>query len=105
MLLPEHQPCPQLLRRLVLQDDAPEYQALCQGWCVVLLTLLLQGCVLFKKRVGVVNDPLVDVLLQKGAIIVGKTNTPEFGAGSHTFNELSECNAVRQVHFVEPPLF
>eukprot|EP00877_Chromochloris_zofingiensis_P006981 jgi/Chrzof1/2536/Cz11g19090.t1 len=48
----------------------------------------IQGCVLFKKRVGVVNDPLVDVLLQKGAIIVGKTNTPEFGAGSHTFNDV-----------------
>lgn len=30
----------------------------------------------------------VERIRQAGAIIIGKTNTPEFGAGSHTFNDL-----------------
>ena len=31
---------------------------------------------------------MVQRLVDAGAIIIGKTNTPEFGAGSHTFNEV-----------------
>ncbi len=31
---------------------------------------------------------LVSRVRQAGAIFIGKTNTPEFGAGSHTFNEV-----------------
>jgi amidase len=31
---------------------------------------------------------IVERLKAAGAIIIGKTNTPEFGAGSHTFNEV-----------------
>ena len=34
------------------------------------------------------SDPLVDQLEQQGAVILGKTNTPEFGAGGNTFNEV-----------------
>lgn len=34
------------------------------------------------------NDPLVDTMQANGAIIVGKTNTPEFGAGGNTFNQV-----------------
>jgi len=30
----------------------------------------------------------VERIKKAGAIVIGKTNTPEFGAGSHTFNEL-----------------
>ena len=30
----------------------------------------------------------VERIREAGAIIIGKTNTPEFGAGSHTFNDL-----------------
>ena len=34
------------------------------------------------------NDPLVDQLERHGAVILGKTNTPEFGAGGNTFNDV-----------------
>ena len=34
------------------------------------------------------NDPLVDTLERRGAIVIGKTNTPEMGAGANTFNEV-----------------
>ncbi len=34
------------------------------------------------------SDPLVELLENRGAIIVGKTNTPEFGAGGVTFNDV-----------------
>ena len=46
-----------------------------------------QGSLIYKDQIAEENDPLVDVLLQSGAIILGKTNTPEFGAGANTFNE------------------
>ena len=32
------------------------------------------------------SDPLVDLMERRGAVVVGKTNTPEFGAGANTFN-------------------
>jgi len=32
------------------------------------------------------SDPLIERLEARGAIIAGKTNTPEFGAGGNTFN-------------------
>ncbi len=32
------------------------------------------------------NDPIVDILENKGGLVVGKTNTPEMGAGANTFN-------------------
>ncbi|MBZ0128403.1 MAG: amidase [Rhodobacteraceae bacterium] len=34
------------------------------------------------------SDPLVLRLEDRGAIVVGKTNTPEFGAGGNTFNDV-----------------
>ena len=34
------------------------------------------------------SDYLVERLEANGAIVIGKSNTPEFGAGSHTFNEV-----------------
>ena len=33
-----------------------------------------------------VDEPFVARLRAAGTVLVGKTNTPEFGAGSHTFN-------------------
>lgn len=44
------------------------------------------GSPLFKDHVPTENDIVVDRLQQAGAITIGKTNTPEFGAGSQTFN-------------------
>jgi amidase len=44
------------------------------------------GSTLFADNVPVADSLLVARLRGAGAIVVGKTNTPEFGAGSHTFN-------------------
>jgi len=38
--------------------------------------------------VPALNDPIVDRLIDSGAIVVGKTNTPEMGAGNVTFNDV-----------------
>lgn len=45
-----------------------------------------QGSPLFKDHVPTSNDLIVERLQRGGAITIGKTNTPEFGAGSQTFN-------------------
>jgi amidase len=34
------------------------------------------------------DDLIVERLKKAGAIVIGKTNVPEFGAGAHTFNEV-----------------
>ena len=44
------------------------------------------GSPLFKDNVPAQDNLLVERMRIAGAIIVGKTNTPEFGAGSQTFN-------------------
>jgi amidase len=46
------------------------------------------GSKLFADHVPKRDAPLVARLRAAGAIVVGKTNTPEFGTGSHTFNEV-----------------
>ena len=50
--------------------------------------LTTHGSTLFKNHIPDADCLLVERLKQAGAIIIGKTNTPEFGAGSHTFNEV-----------------
>eukprot|EP00803_Ostreobium_quekettii_P005874 evm.model.scf_86.2 EVM.evm.TU.scf_86.2 scf_86:21089-24731(+) len=50
--------------------------------------LFTEGSALFANRIAEENDPLVDVLEAAGGIVVGKTNTPEFGAGGNTFNDV-----------------
>src|ERR1700757_3334325 len=42
----------------------------------------------FAEHVPEADSLLVQRLRAAGAIVVGKTNTPEFGVGSHTFNEV-----------------
>jgi amidase len=44
------------------------------------------GSRIFRDNVPVKDAAIVTRLKDAGAIVVGKTNTPEFGAGSHTFN-------------------
>jgi len=45
-----------------------------------------QGSPIYKDRVAAADGLMVARLRAAGAIFVGKTNTPEFGFGSHTFN-------------------
>ncbi|MSP68361.1 MAG: amidase [Alphaproteobacteria bacterium] len=42
----------------------------------------------YAEHVPAASDILVERLEAAGAIVVAKSNTPEFGAGSHTFNEV-----------------
>ena len=42
----------------------------------------------FAHHVPTADSLIVQRLRAAGAIVVGKTNTPEFGAGSHTFNDV-----------------
>jgi amidase len=44
------------------------------------------GSPLFKDNVPKADDLIVQRIKRAGAITIGKTNTPEFGAGSQTFN-------------------
>ncbi len=46
------------------------------------------GSTMFADHIPAVDSLLVRRLRAAGAIVVGKTNTPEFGVGSHTFNEV-----------------
>jgi Asp-tRNA(Asn)/Glu-tRNA(Gln) amidotransferase A subunit family amidase len=47
------------------------------------------GSKLFEDRVAEENSPFVDRLLDAGAVVVGKTNTPEFGLGCTTDNRVA----------------
>ena len=46
------------------------------------------GNVALKDFVPEETDTLVQKLESRGGVVVGKTNTPEFGAGGNTFNEV-----------------
>ena len=45
-----------------------------------------QGSPIYKDFVPTADALIVERLKTAGAIIIGKTNVPEFGAGSHTYN-------------------
>jgi amidase len=45
-----------------------------------------QGSPIFKDVIATTDSIVVERMRKAGAIFVGKTNTPEFGLGSHTFN-------------------
>jgi amidase len=46
------------------------------------------GSPIFKDHVPASSHPLVERIERKGGIVYAKSNTPEFGAGSNTFNEV-----------------
>lgn len=46
------------------------------------------GSRIFRDFVADQDSPLVERMKSAGAIVLGKTNTPEFGAGSQTYNEV-----------------
>ena len=47
---------------------------------------LTHGSPIYRDNIAASSDPIVLELESKGGIVVGKSNTPEFGAGSNTFN-------------------
>jgi amidase len=47
-----------------------------------------RGSTIFRDRVPQRSDYLVETLESKGAVVLAKSNTPEFGAGANTFNEV-----------------
>jgi amidase len=50
--------------------------------------LTTQGSPIYKDDVPARSDILVEHLERNGAVIYAKSNTPEFGAGANTFNEV-----------------
>ncbi|MCP3471213.1 amidase family protein [Bradyrhizobium sp. CCGUVB1N3] len=47
-----------------------------------------QGSPIFKDNIPARSDLLVEHLEANGAVVYAKSNTPEFGAGANTFNEV-----------------
>lgn len=47
------------------------------------------GSLLYQDRVADENSPFVERLREAGAIVIGKTNTPEFGLGTTTDNRVA----------------
>ena len=47
-----------------------------------------QGSPIFKDTIASRSDIVVEHLEANGAVIYAKSNTPEFGAGANTFNEV-----------------
>jgi amidase len=45
-----------------------------------------QGSPIYRDRIAAADGLMAERLRNAGVIFVGKTNTPEFGLGSHTFN-------------------
>ena len=46
------------------------------------------GSPIFANHIPIESHPLVQRIERKGGIVIGKSNTPEFGAGGSTFNEV-----------------
>ena len=46
------------------------------------------GSPIFRDHVQATSHPLVERIERKGGIVIAKSNTPEFGAGGSTFNEV-----------------
>src|ERR1700722_2471758 len=46
------------------------------------------GSPIFRDHVPATSHPLVERIERRGGIVIAKSNTPEFGAGGNTFNEV-----------------
>ena len=84
----------ELMREARVADDAPNSGFL-HGLPLAVKNLLATkglrttyGSPLFADHVPDADDLLVARMRAAGAIIIGKTNTPEWGHGSHSFNPL-----------------
>ncbi|CAN5152399.1 amidase [soil metagenome] len=51
-----------------------------QGWRTT------YGSPIFADHIAAADDLVVERIRRAGVVVIGKTNTPEFAAGSHTFN-------------------
>src|SRR6056297_1631650 len=49
------------------------------------------GNAMFAGQIAPADDLMVARMRAAGAIIIGKTNTPEWGLGSHSFNPVHGC--------------
>ena len=56
--------------------------------CEVEAVLTTHGSPIFKDNVPEQSDILVEHLERNGAVVYAKSNTPEFGAGANTFNDV-----------------
>jgi amidase len=50
--------------------------------------LTTQGSPIYKDHIPTKSDIAVELLESNGAVVYAKSNTPEFGAGANTFNEV-----------------
>ena len=83
-----------LMKRAEVADQVPtEQHGLLHGEPIAIKDLAnaagfetSMGSPIFKKNHVKTDDIMVARMRAAGAIIIGKTNTPEFGLGSHTFN-------------------
>jgi len=46
------------------------------------------GSTIFAENIPARDEVMVETLKRRGAIVIGKANTPEFGSGANTFNEV-----------------
>jgi amidase len=46
------------------------------------------GSPIFRDHVPATSHPLVERIERRGGVVIAKSNTPEFGAGGNTFNEV-----------------
>jgi amidase len=47
-----------------------------------------QGSPIYKDTIAAQSDIVVELIESNGGVVYAKSNTPEFGAGAHTFNEV-----------------
>ncbi|NQW11348.1 MAG: amidase [Alphaproteobacteria bacterium] len=82
-------------RAKALTDKPPTERGVLAGMPVAIKDLLdvagvrsTQGSPIFADHVPERSDVTVEMLEQAGGLIYAKSNTPEFGAGANTFNEV-----------------